>query len=71
MHTLIVEQEIVEDLPAEVVNCSIYMDQVGQSFKRNSLIVYSQLVKLVQLSVVDKPTDDEVRKSCTQKCSNK
>jgi len=45
MHTLIVEQEIVEDLPAEVVNCSIYMDQ---------------LVKLVQLSVVDKPTDDEL-----------
>ena len=29
MHTLIVEQEIVEDLPAEVVNSSIYMDQVG------------------------------------------
>ena len=66
MHALIVEQEIVEDLPAEVVNSSIYMDQVGQSFKRNSLIVYSQLVKLVQLSVVDKPTCDEVRKSCTK-----
>ena len=28
MHTLIVEQEIVEDLPAEVVNSSIYMAQV-------------------------------------------
>ena len=34
MHTLIVEQEIVEDLPAEVVNCSIYMDQVGQMFQK-------------------------------------
>ena len=66
MHTLIVEQEIVEDLPAEVVNSSIYMDQVGQSFKSNMLILYSQLVKLVQLSVVDKPTCDEVRKSCTK-----
>ena len=29
MHTLIVEQEIVENLPAEVVNSSVYMDQVG------------------------------------------
>ena len=29
MHALIVEQEIVEDLPAEVVNSSVYMDQVG------------------------------------------
>ena len=66
MHALIVEQEMVENLPAEVVNSSVYMDQVGQSFKRNSLIVYSQLVKLVQLSVVDKPTCDEVRKSCTK-----
>ena len=28
--------------------------------------MYSQLVKLVQLSVVDKPTCDEVRKSCTK-----
>ena len=34
MHTLIVEQEIVEDLPAEVVNSSIYMDQVGQFFQK-------------------------------------
>ena len=29
MHTLIVEQEIVENLPAEVVISSVYMDQVG------------------------------------------
>ena len=29
MHALIVEQEIVENLPAEVVNSSVYMDQVG------------------------------------------
>ena len=28
MHALIVEQEIVENLPAEVVNSSVYMDQV-------------------------------------------
>ena len=34
MHTLIVEQEIVEDLPAEVVNSSVYMDQVGQFFQK-------------------------------------
>ena len=34
MHTLIVEQEIVEDLPAEVVNSSVYMDQVGQIFQK-------------------------------------
>ena len=34
MHALIVEQEIVEDLPAEVVNSSIYMDQVGQIFQK-------------------------------------
>ena len=34
MHTLIVEQEIVEDLPAEVVNSSIYMDQVGLNFQK-------------------------------------
>ena len=36
MHTLIVEQEIVEDLPAEVVNSSIYMDQVGQMFSKET-----------------------------------
>ena len=66
MHTLIVEQEIVEDLPAEVVNSSIYMDQVGQMFQKKQPDADSQLVKLVQLSVADKPTDDEVRKSCTQ-----
>ena len=66
MHTLIVEQEIVEDLPAEVVNSSIYMDQVGQIFQKKQPDLYSQLVKLVQLSVVDKPTCDEVRKSCTK-----
>ena len=34
MHTLIVEQEIVENLPAEVVNSSVYMDQVGQFFQK-------------------------------------
>ena len=34
MHTLIVEQEIVEDLPAEVVNSSVYMDQVGLIFQK-------------------------------------
>ena len=34
MHTLIVEQEIVEDLPAEVVNSSIYMDQVELIFQK-------------------------------------
>ena len=28
MHALIVEQEIVENLPTEVVNSSVYMDQV-------------------------------------------
>ena len=34
MHTLIVEQEIVENLPAEVVNSSVYMDQVGLIFQK-------------------------------------
>ena len=34
MHALIVEQEIVENLPAEVVNSSVYMDQVGQFFQK-------------------------------------
>ena len=28
MHALIVEQEMVENLPAEVVNSSVYMAQV-------------------------------------------
>ena len=28
MHALIVEQELVENLPAEVVNSGVYMDQV-------------------------------------------
>ena len=28
MHALIVEQEMVENLPAEVVNSGVYMDQV-------------------------------------------
>ena len=34
MHALIVEQEIVENLPAEVVNSSVYMDQVGLIFQK-------------------------------------
>ena len=34
MHALIVEQEMVENLPAEVVNSSVYMDQVGQFFQK-------------------------------------
>ena len=66
MHALTVEQEMVESLPAEVVNSSVYMAQVRLIFsKSNRLIVYSQLVELVQLSVVGNPTCDEVRKSCT------
>ena len=36
MHTLIVEQEIVEDLPAEVVNSSIYMDQVKLTIQKQT-----------------------------------
>ena len=34
MHALIVEQEIVENLPAEVVNSSVYMDQVELIFQK-------------------------------------
>ena len=34
MHALIVEQEIVENLPAEVVNSSVYMDQVRLSIQK-------------------------------------
>ena len=34
MHTLIVEQEIVEDLPDEAVNSSVYMDQVRLSIQK-------------------------------------
>ena len=62
MHALTVEQEMVENLPAEVVNSGVYMDQVKVIIQKQWLIVYSQLVELVQLSVVGNPTCDEVRK---------
>ena len=34
MHALIVEQEMVENLPAEVVNSSVYMDQVRLNYSK-------------------------------------